>query len=146
MEILSFVSPHCCQQWARHAAFWQKPLAFFIFYHGGWVHIHIRNMFQKKRHKNIQYQGRYCNFLLLITTNSEQIFPKMASPKCAISIFGSHHWILKHTLHHQFPSLEVWPWKTISGYLNEISTKHCHTTRFRKPLTRATQLIDPEIT
>jgi hypothetical protein len=83
--------------------------------------------------------------LLLITTNSEQIFPKMASPKCAISIFGSHHWILKHTLHHQFPSLEVWPCKSISGYLNEISTKHCHTTRFRKPLTRATQLINPEI-
>jgi hypothetical protein len=46
-------------------------------------------MFPKKRHKNSQYSGRYCHFLLLITSNSEQVFPKMASPKCAISIFGN---------------------------------------------------------
>ena len=30
-EILSFVAHHCWQQWARHVAFWQKPLAFFAF-------------------------------------------------------------------------------------------------------------------
>jgi hypothetical protein len=39
-------------------------------------------------------------FLAAITTNSEQIFPKMASLKCTISIFGN-------LPHDQFPFLEI---------------------------------------
>jgi hypothetical protein len=95
-------------------------------------------MFQKMCHKNIQYQGRYWNFLLLITTNSDQTFPKMASPKCSISIFGNAplgpkaHIILSISF---FRNLTL---KSNSEYLNEISTKHLHTTIFRKLLTKAT--------
>jgi len=101
-------------------------------------------MFQKKCHKNSQYLGRYCHFLLLITSNSEQIFPKMGSPKCTISIFGNAP--LDPKVHITLPisffrNLTL----KISKYLNEINTKHCHATIFRKSLTRATQLIDPDI-
>ena len=42
----------------------------------------------EKTHKNIHIK-RECHFLLLIISNSEQICPKMASPKGAISIFGN---------------------------------------------------------
>ena len=98
-------------------------------------------MLQKTRHKDIQYWGRYCMFLLLITINSEQTFPKMARLKGAISIFGNPP--LDHKVHITlwFPFLDIWPWKSICEYLNEISTKYCHITTFRKPLTKATQLI-----
>ena len=40
-----------------------------------------------------------------------------------------------------FPFLDIWLCKSICEYLNEISTKYCHITTFRKPLTKATQLI-----
>ena len=96
---------------------------------------------QTMHHKDIQHWGRYCMFLLLIAINSEQTFPKMARPKGAISIFGNLP--LDHKVHITlwFPFLDIWPWKSMCEYLNEISTKHCHITTFRKPLTKATQLI-----
>jgi len=58
------------------------------------------------------------------------------SPKCTISIFGNLP--LDPRAHISLISISFFN-------LNEISTKHCHTTAFRKPLTKATQLIDPEI-
>ncbi len=72
-------------------------------------------------------------------------FPKWQVQRVLFPFLETCHRILKCTLHYQFPFLEIWPWKSISKYLNEISTKHCQTTKFRKPLTKATQLIDPEI-
>ena len=68
-------------------------------------------------------------------------FPKWEGWRVLFPFWETCHWILKCTLHCQFPFLEMWPWKSISKYLNEISTKHCHTTTFMKPLTKATQLI-----
>ena len=87
------------------------------------------------RHKDIHYWGRYCMFLLLIAINSEQTFPKMARPKGTISFFGNPP--LDHKMHITvwFPFLDIWPWKLICEYLNEISTKYHHITTFRKPLT-----------
>ena len=76
------------------------------------IYIHIRNMFQKKCHKDSEYQGRYCDFFVLIITNSEQTFPKVARLKCAFSQNGHTDaryfpfWtpvILQCTLHYQFP-------------------------------------------
>jgi hypothetical protein len=45
--------------------------------------------------------------LLLITTNSEQTFPKMARPKGAISIFGNPPLDAKAHLNYEFPFLDI---------------------------------------
>ena len=62
----------------------------------------------------------YCMFLLLITTNSEQAFPKMARPKGAISIFGNLP--LDHKVHVTlwFPFLDIWPWKSMKSAPNTV--------------------------
>ena len=66
-----------------------------------------------------------------ISQNGNALFP----------FLETRHWITKCTLHYWFPFLDIWPWKSICEYLNEITTKYCHITTFRKPLTKATQLI-----
>ena len=67
---------------------------------------------------------------------------------CYFHFRKSCHWMSTHYIINflQFPFWDIWPWEWISEYFNEISTKHCHTTIFRKPLTMATKLIDPEVT
>ena len=72
-------------------------------------------------------------------------FLKRQGRSALISFFGNAPLDPKVCHTYQFPFLEIWPWRSIGEYLNEITTKHCHTTTYRKPLTQATQLIDPEI-
>ena len=64
-------------------------------------------------------------------------FLKRQCRSALISFFGNLHQILNFAIHYQFPFLAIWPWKSNGEYLNEINTKHCHTTTVRKPLTRA---------
>ena len=89
--------------------------------------------------------GKSCSFCSSPPTVSSY-FLKRQCRSALISFFGNAPLDPKVHINYQFPFLVIWPWKSIGEYLNEINTKHCHTTTFRKPLTRATHLIDPEIT